>query len=114
MKMELNNQEREIMSNKTIVELFQKEIKEDDTIIACNCNNEIKSLNNLTSDVLQIGQVLKIPTNAGTNYITYTVVRGDSLYTIARNYNTTIDAIKSLNNLTSNTIKIDQTLKIPV
>ncbi len=74
----------------------------------------IKSLNNLTSNTLQIGQVLKIPTSAGTNFITYTVKSGDTLYAIARQYNTTVDAIKELNNLTSNTLSIGQILNIPV
>ncbi len=46
MKIELNGQDREIANeNKTIAELFASEIQADDTIIACNCNNEIKSLN---------------------------------------------------------------------
>ena len=76
----------------------------------------IKSLNNLTSNLLSIGQTLKIPsqsTDIGTNYITYKVVSGDSLYSIAKKYNTSVDAIKSLNNLTSNLLSIGQTLKIP-
>lgn len=74
----------------------------------------IKSINNLTSDVLRIGQVLKIPTNAGTNYINYIVKSGDTLYAIAIRYNTTIDAIKNLNNLTNNILSIGQVLKIPL
>lgn len=76
----------------------------------------IKKLNNLTSNTLNIGQTLKIPLNTdeSTNYITYTVVSGDTLYAIARRYDTTVDAIKRLNNLTSNTLNIGQTLKIPV
>lgn len=46
MKIQLNGKEIEIKNeNKTIAELFQEEIQADDTIIACNCNNEIKSLN---------------------------------------------------------------------
>lgn len=46
MKIQLNGKEKEITNeNKTIAELFQTEIESDDTIIACNCNNEIKSLN---------------------------------------------------------------------
>ncbi len=45
MKIQLNGQTKEIDENKTIAQLFKTEIESDDTIIACNCNNEIKSLN---------------------------------------------------------------------
>ena len=76
--------------------------------------DEIKRLNNLTSNTLSIGQVLKIPiTTNNNNYINYIVVSGDSLYAIARKYNTTVDEIKRLNNLTSNALSIGQNLKIP-
>ena len=44
--------------------------------------------------------------------ITHTVVKGDTLYSLSRKYNTTVDAIKSNNNLTSNDLKIDQILII--
>ena len=60
---------------------------------------------------MSIGQVLKIPNNEE-NYITYRVKSGDSLYSIARKYNTTVDNIKKLNNLTSNLLSINQVLKI--
>ena len=76
--------------------------------------DEIKRLNNLTSNMLSIGQTLKIPsTTSSNNYINYTVKSGDSLWNIARKYNTTVDAIKSLNNLTSDNLSIGQTLRIP-
>ncbi len=74
----------------------------------------IKKLNNLTSDILQIGQVLKIPDTEGETYIKYTVVSGDTLYGIARKYNTTVSEIKSLNNLTSDILRIGQILNIPI
>ena len=75
----------------------------------------LKKANNLTSNILSIGQVLKIPTALETETgITYTVKSGDSLYSIAREYNTTVDAIKSLNNLSSNLLSIGQVLKIPI
>ncbi len=73
----------------------------------------IKNLNNLTSNTLSIGQILKIPSGNNQQTITYTVVRGDTLYSIASKFNTTVNAIKSLNNLTSNTLSIGQNLKIP-
>lgn len=74
----------------------------------------LKSINNLTSNILQIGQVLKIPITSGTNYINYTVKSGDTLYAIASRYNTTVNEIKQLNNLSSNFLSVGQTLKIPV
>ena len=75
--------------------------------------DEIKTLNNLTSNNLSIGQVLKIPTTTS-NYISYTVKSGDSLYKIANSYNTTVSKIKELNNLQSDNLAIGQVLKIPV
>ena len=76
---------------------------------------ELKDLNNLTSNNLSIGQSLlikKMP-KENTNVTTYTVKSGDTLYSIAKKYNTTVNAITTLNNLTSNTLSIGQTLKIP-
>ena len=80
--------------------------------------NELKSLNNLSSDALMIGQTLKIPTNTSNsttsgNNTTYTVKSGDSLYKIAQRYNTTVNAIKSLNGLSSDNLSIGQQLLIP-
>lgn len=77
--------------------------------------NEIKSLNNLSSNNLSIGQVLKLPSQNtfNTDIVTYTVKSGDSLWNIAGRYNTTVDEIKSLNNLTSNNLSIGQILTLP-
>ena len=91
--------------------------------------DEIKSLNNLTSNNLAIGEQLMIKGSTGDEpinpeeecigtgyaepqYIMYTVQRGDSLYTIARRYNTSVDNIKALNNLTNNNLTIGEQLKI--
>lgn len=74
---------------------------------------ELKSYNNLTSNLLSIGQVLKIPQGKTSTENIYTVKKGDSLWTIANRYNTTVEKIKVLNNLTSNLLSIDQQLKIP-
>ena len=74
--------------------------------------NEIKEANNLKTDVLQIGQVLNIPTPS-TGEINYIVQKGDNLYTIANKYDVTIDDIIKLNNLKTNVLQIGQVLKIP-
>ncbi len=41
---------------------------------------------------------------------TYIVQKGDTLYSISKQYNTTVARIKSLNNLDSNALSIGQTL----
>ena len=81
--------------------------------------DELKAANNLTSNVLQIGQKLNIPSLSGIttkpeNYINYTVKSGDSLYSIASKNDLTVQELKNYNNLTSNVLQIGQILKIPV
>ncbi len=74
----------------------------------------IKQANNLTSNLLSIGQVLKIPTtNIDINYKEYEVKAGDSLYSIAKKYNTTVDEIMKENNLATTILSVGQILKIP-
>ncbi|WP_299097424.1 glucosaminidase domain-containing protein [uncultured Winogradskyella sp.] len=41
------------------------------------------------------------------------VEKGDTLYSLSKRYNTTVDAIKSTNRLSSNSLAIGQELKIP-
>lgn len=78
--------------------------------------DDIKALNNLSSNNLSIGMVLKIPLysnkqNEETNV--YVVKSGDSLWSIARMFNSTVDEIKSLNGLKSNVLRIGQRLVVP-
>lgn len=73
----------------------------------------LKSLNNLSTNSLSIGQVLKLPSSTPVDTTSYTVKSGDSLYSIATKYNTTVDTLKSLNNLSSSLLSVGQTLKLP-
>lgn len=73
--------------------------------------SDLMNYNNLTSNLLSIGQVIRIPSNTSSS-TTYTVKNGDTLYSIARKYNTSVDSIKTKNNLTSNTLSIGQKLII--
>ncbi len=73
----------------------------------------LKSLNGLSGDLLQIGQVLRVP-DTQMPYIEYTVKAGDTLFAIARKYGTTVDEIKRLNGLSGSLIDIGQKLRIPV
>ena len=80
--------------------------------------NSLKDINNLTSNTLSIGQELKL--NSTREFINnmmpnvYTVKKGDTLYSIARKYNTTVNNIKEYNNLSNNLLNIGDTLNIPV
>lgn len=74
----------------------------------------LKNANNLKSTTLSIGQTLIIPKKKeNTNKISYVVKKGDSLWLIANKYDTTVEKIKSTNNLKGNTLSIGQVLVIP-
>lgn len=73
--------------------------------------NDIKTLNNLSTNILQIGQVLKIP--GSENYNTYIVQKGDSLWKIAQKYGTSVSQLKVINNLSTTNLNIGQSLLIP-
>ena len=77
---------------------------------------ELAKLNNVNAATLKVGQILTIPSNGGSNpdnMFMYTVVKGDSLYSIAKRYGTSVEEIKKLNYLTSNNLVIGQILRIP-
>ena len=73
----------------------------------------LKSLNGLTGNLINIGQVLKIPAFQTTPSRTHVVQAGDTLWLLARRYGTTVDALKKLNGLTSDLLNIGQILQIP-
>lgn len=73
----------------------------------------IKRLNGLTSDLISVGQVLRIPVTQEGGYIEYTVRPGDSLWLISRRFDTTVEAIKRLNGLVSDMLSVGQVLLIP-
>ncbi len=77
---------------------------------------ELAELNNIKGSNLPIGTILKIPSSSGTNpnnMFMYTVKKGDTLYSIARKYNTTVNEIINLNYLKDNNLTIGQVLRIP-
>lgn len=75
--------------------------------------DELMSVNNLKSTVLSVGQVLKIPNSGKVTNVIYTVKKGDSLWSIAKNNKTTVDAIVKLNNLSNANLSIGQKLLLP-
>ena len=76
--------------------------------------DKLKDLNNLKNNMISVNQKLLVndqkkdqTTNA------YVVEKGDTLYSIAKKYSTTVSKIKELNNLKSDTLSIGQELIIP-
>lgn len=76
--------------------------------------NKLKEINNLNTNTILPGQILIIKeTETPPKPTTYKVQKGDTLYSISQKFNTTVDEIKRLNNITSNNIYINQELYIP-
>ena len=85
--------------------------------------NNLKQINDLTSDTIYVGQVLKLKQQSTTQQGSsqpsqsnssdfYTVKAGDSLWKIAMGNDLTVDHLKQMNNLTTNTIYVGQQLRI--
>ncbi len=86
----------------------------------------LKSVNNLKSDTIYVGQKLVIKgtantetkpapstgTGSNTGTSSYAVKSGDTMSGIARKYNTTVVNLKSLNKLSSDTIYVGQKLTV--
>jgi membrane-bound lytic murein transglycosylase D len=82
---------------------------------------DIRRWNNLTSNTVYAGRVLKVYSDAGVNDIqetpsrktsVHTVKRGESLFLIAKKYGMTVAELRGINNLTGDKISIGQKLKV--
>ena len=71
---------------------------------------ELMAANDLASERLSLGQVLRLPTVEARH--TYTVQPSDTLFEIARRYGVTVASIQAANELTSNTIRPGQALLV--
>lgn len=72
--------------------------------------DKLKDINNLSSNLLSIGQKLLVP-KVGSK--TYVVKAGDNLYKIAGENNTTVTDIINLNELPTTNLSIGQVLYLP-
>jgi LysM repeat protein len=61
---------------------------------------------------LSLASILSFSTVAEAKETTYTIKKGDTLYSIAKKHGTTVEALKIINKLTSNIIPIGRTLII--
>lgn len=75
--------------------------------------DELKSLNNLTSNILSIGQRLIISSSSSVPNNVYIVKKGDTLWSIANNFNVSVNDLKSANNKSNNSLSIGEQLIIP-
>lgn len=77
--------------------------------------DEIKKINNLDSNILNIGQILMVPSKTidlGETEL-YQVKAGDTLYGIANKYGITLKELKAINNLQDDKLAIGQLLNVP-
>lgn len=85
--------------------------------------NEIKSLNNLTSELIFPGDVLKVDAEAPSaapaeevktaeSASTYTIEAGDTLFAIASQFDVAMDDLKAWNNLSSDLIIAGKTIVV--
>ena len=75
----------------------------------------MKQWNNLTSNLLAIGQILIVSGEVEAQppvTTRYTVKAGDTLWSISRHYGVTVSQLMSWNNLTSNFLTIGQVLNV--
>lgn len=79
--------------------------------------DELKAMNNLKSNNLTINQKLLVSgtgdINSSSDYNTYIVKSGDTLWTIANKNGISVDKLKDINNLNTNLLSIGQKLLIP-
>ena len=74
--------------------------------------DNLKNINSIIGDVLSIGMNLLIPGSVLSDIIVHKVVLGDSLWSLANKYNTTVESIKQLNNLMSDLITVGQDIQV--
>jgi membrane-bound lytic murein transglycosylase D len=78
--------------------------------------SDIQRWNNITGNNIAIGQRLKVSEGSQNEIIAsaynYTVKKGDTLFSIAKRNDLSVEQLKLLNNLSSNTISVGQILKV--
>jgi len=73
----------------------------------------LKSLNNLSSNMIRIGQVLNLPGASSITISEHTIRSGETLSGIADRYSISLARLRTVNNLSNDRILVGQVLKIP-
>lgn len=87
--------------------------------------SDLKKANGVSGHLIYVGQKLQIPTKStktaktstststvDTTSMTHTVVKGDTLWSLAKKYGVSVKALMKANNLSSSTILIGQSLNL--
>ena len=76
---------------------------------------QLKIANNLETTLIKAGETLRVRNFEYSDTLSETVwvvSKGDTLYSIAKQNNTTVEDLKNLNDLSSNLIKVGQKLQV--
>lgn len=73
---------------------------------------EIKLKNGLKNDQISLGMELKIEKSQKGAIIVYKVQSGDTLYSISKKFNVSVEEIKLWNKITDNSINVGQNIEI--
>lgn len=106
----------------SVPKIIYEEEKNDSSLFDYRMFKQNKELSNLTLDVgsvysvrinpsQKLPDVSKIPTD---KIIKYHVGVGDTLYDLARNFNTSIGVIMALNNMERSIIRVGDTVRLPI
>ena len=81
--------------------------------------SDLKKANGVSGHLIYVGQKLQIPTKStkatstvDTTSTTHTVVKGDTLWSLAKKYGVSVSTLMKANNLSSSTILIGQSLNL--
>jgi len=101
-----------VVSGDTLWDISQKYNTSIEQILIYN--NDLKN-----DDILSIGQIIRIPRGNSSlspeaGYFIHTVKKGETLWSIAQNYNLKVDSLLAVNNLAnSQLISVGQEIKVP-
>jgi membrane-bound lytic murein transglycosylase D len=77
---------------------------------------QLREWNNLSDNTISLGQTLRVSkgvnTTVNSNSGSYVVKQGDTLFNISQRFGVSVNEIKTWNNLSDNSIKVGQTLRV--
>jgi N-acetylmuramoyl-L-alanine amidase len=75
--------------------------------------SDLKEMNNLDSNLLFVGDTLKIPTLSGRSFREHRIVRGDTLSDLGVRYGVSVMGLKDFNGLRTEKVYVGDIIRIP-